>query len=439
MSWQTSSHLRSFPNAIVHIDGDAFFASCEQAVNPKLKGKPVITGKERGIAASMSYEAKRRGVKRGMRLFEVKQICPDAVILPNDYETYSLFSKRMFEIMRRFTNLVEEYSIDEGFADITGLRRPLNMSYEKIAKRMKKVIEKELNITVSVGLAPTKSLAKIASDYKKPSGFVVIRGRDIQKYLRNLPVDQIWGVGQNTARYMMNLGIYKAGDFINKQREFVERKFTKPHQEIWWELNGELVYKVDTEPKTDYASISKTKTFTPASCERDFVFSQLMRNVENACIKLRRHKLAAKKLVIFLKTQEFQFLGLEAHVSRASAYPHDFLPAIEKMFDQIFIAGKNYRATGITLSGMESAENLQLSLFEPPARLETMKRIYEAVDSMARKFGKHTLYLGGSLQAMKFGQHLGARGDVSARKLTQLPGEFGRRRLAVPMLMYGLK
>ena len=107
--------LHSLPKAIAHIDCDAFFASVEQAMNPALKGLPVITGKERGIASAMSYEAKRRGVTRGMRLFEVKRICPDAVILPSDYETYSLFSKRFYGILKRFTPDVEEYSIDEAF------------------------------------------------------------------------------------------------------------------------------------------------------------------------------------------------------------------------------------------------------------------------------------------------------------------------------------
>ena len=115
--------LSSLPRAIIHVDCDAFFASVEQALNPIYRNKPVITGKERGIAASMSYEAKRRGVTRGMRLFEVKKVCPDCIILPNDYESYSLFSKRLMGILRKFTPDVEEYSIDEAFAELTGLRR----------------------------------------------------------------------------------------------------------------------------------------------------------------------------------------------------------------------------------------------------------------------------------------------------------------------------
>ena len=152
--------INSFGRAILHIDGDAFFAACEQSRDPSLKGKPVITGKERGIAASMSYEAKAMGVKRGMRLFEIKKICPAAILLPSDYETYSLLSKRFYTIVRRYTPEIEEYGIDECFADITGLRRPLRMSYPKIAEKIKEDLDKELGFTFSVGLGPNKTIAK---------------------------------------------------------------------------------------------------------------------------------------------------------------------------------------------------------------------------------------------------------------------------------------
>src|SRR3989454_10357021 len=155
--------LHDFPRAILHIDGDAFFASCEQSRRPKLQGRPVVTGKERGIAASMSYEAKACEVTRGMRISDIRKLCPETVILPSDYETYSLLSKRFFAIVRRYTPDVEEYSIDECFADVTGLRRPLRMSYLQIAERIKQDLDTELGFTFLVGLAPNNVVAKIAS------------------------------------------------------------------------------------------------------------------------------------------------------------------------------------------------------------------------------------------------------------------------------------
>ena len=128
--------IRPWPETILHIDGDAFFASVTQAVNPQLKNKPVVTGKERGIATAISYEAKKYGVHRGMRYGEIKKVCPNCIFIDSDYELYALFSHRMFEIIRQFSFVVEEYSIDEGFVDLKGLRKPLNMSYEEIGKKM---------------------------------------------------------------------------------------------------------------------------------------------------------------------------------------------------------------------------------------------------------------------------------------------------------------
>jgi DNA polymerase-4/DNA polymerase V len=197
MSQQLFS-LSSWPRAIVHIDGDAFFTSCEEAIHPELKGKPLITGGERGIVACASYAAKKLGIKRGVPLHEARKICPGLIVLPSDYETYSLFSRRMFSIMRRFTPDVEEYSIDEAFGDITGMRRALRSSYEEIALNMKKEIEKELGITVSVGLSITKVLAKVASKHQKPAGITVIKGKNIAEYLCDFPEEKISGIAPAT-------------------------------------------------------------------------------------------------------------------------------------------------------------------------------------------------------------------------------------------------
>ena len=231
--------IHSWPRAILHVDADAFFASCEQAIHPELKGRPVITGKERGIVAAASYEAKAKGIKRGMRLFEVRKVCPDAVILPSDYETYSLFSLRMFEIFRRFSPDVEEYSIDEAFVDLTGLRRSFHGPYGMIAEKMQLAIEKELGITVSIGVSLSKVLAKIGSKHNKPHGCTIIPGRDIHLYLEELPVEKVWGIGANTAAYLNKHRIATALQFAMKDEKFIKKYLSKPYQEIWHELTAE--------------------------------------------------------------------------------------------------------------------------------------------------------------------------------------------------------
>lgn len=275
--------LYSWPQAIVHIDGDAFFTSCEEAIHPELRGKPIITGGERGIVACASYTAKKIGIKRGVPLHEAKKMCPTLIVLPSDYETYSLFSRSMFSIMRRFTDQVEEYSIDEAFADITGMRRALRSSYEAIAANMKKEIDNELGLTVTVGLSLTKVLAKIASKHQKPNGMTIIPGRAIAYYLKDLPVEKIWGIGPATTSYLNKMGIKTALEFARMPEGTVKKRFTKPGVEIWRELRGESVYSVTTEEKSVYASISKMKTFAPPTSNPEYLFAHLLRNLESAC------------------------------------------------------------------------------------------------------------------------------------------------------------
>lgn len=432
-SWESSKNILEFPRAIVHIDGDAFFASCEAALHPELRGRAVVTGKERGIASSLSYEAKNRGVRRGMMMHEIKKICPDVVILPSDYETYSLFSKRMFEIMRRYTSVVEEYGIDEGFADITGLRGPLRMSYEEIARAMKKTIDEELGFTVSVGLAPTKSLAKIASKWQKPNGFTSIPGKAIRGYLSALPVENLWGVGPNTSKYMNSIGIITADDFVSKPFLYICEKFSKPHQEMWRELHGEYVWELTTEQKTNYATISKTKTFTPSSNDSEYLMSQLIRNLENACIKARRHGLVAKKIIVYLRTQHFTDEAVEAKITRASNFPNDLVSHVRTLLASIFKPQTQYRATGIILADLQNETSIQPSLFESVIAVEKMHRVYAAIDSLDSQFGKHTVHLGGSQATLSEAQYTGERTRDTGRTL--LLGETARQHLNIPRIM----
>lgn len=426
--------ISSWPRAILHLDGDAFFASVEQAIHPEYRGKPVITGKERGIVAAASYEAKKLGVSRGVPLWEVKKKCPDCIILPSDYESYSLYSKRMFAIMRRFSPLVEEYSIDEGFADLTGLRRPLRGTYGEIAGRMKAAVESELGIGVSVGVSLSKVLAKLGSKANKPSGLTVIPGREIHRFLEGIPIEKIWGIGPQTSQFLAKKGIRDALDFARRPEYFIRSLLTKPGIEIWKELNGESVYPVSDVEKSSYASIQKMKTFTPPSADEEFVFAQLIRNLESACIKTRRHNLASDRIMIFLKTQDFRSYGLEAKLNRPSAYPNDFVPVVSQMFKELFREKVLYRSTGVILAQLRENEAIQGSLFEPPVRIEKLNHLYEAVDQVNQRFGKHTLHLGASMATARQARHEGERGDIPWRQTDLLEGENSRQRLVIPRL-----
>lgn len=427
-------NLRSFPRAIIHIDGDSFFASCEQALHPELRGKPVVTGKERGIASAVSIEAKKLGIKRAMSIRDIQHMCPEVIHLPSDYESYSLFSKRMFEIVRRYTSVVEEYSIDECFAEITGLRRPLRMNYQQIAKKIKDDLENELGMTFSVGLAPTKVVAKIASKWNKPSGLTIIPANKLHLFLEKVPIGDVWGIGNQTTAHMHTHGIRTALDFASKDRTWVETKFTKPHQEIWQELKGNSILTLETKEKHDYKSISKTKTFTPPSRDRDFVFSQLSKNIENACIKARRHGLASKRVLFFLKTQEYKHCGYEFKLSHPTALPGEILSIIDEHFDEVFNPKQYYRSTGVVLSELWVSSNKQMDLFGDLLQAEKISTIYGHIDMLSKKYGKHTVFLGSSFRAMTEKQFSGERSQSTERVKNLFKGETRRKRLGIPLL-----
>ena len=429
---ETVFSLRSWPQAILHVDGDAFFTTCEEAIHPELKGKPIISGGERGIVACASYAAKRMGIKRGVPLHEAKALCPDLIVLPSDYETYSLFSRRMFNVIRTFTPQVEEYSIDEAFADLTGMRRAHHSSYETIARKIKEGIGRELGISITVGLSLTKVLAKIASKHRKPDGFTVIPGKRIPEYLRDLPVEAVWGIGPATANYLWKMGVRTALEFAKLPEKTVLKHFTKPGQEIWRELRGESVYPVSAEEKSSYASISKTKTFAPATKDPAYLFAQLLRNYESACIKARRYGLAPRKIVLFLKKNDFSFRGEEAKLGRPSAHPMEVSEILRGLFDRIYDGKNIYRATGVVLLDLVPDENIQYSLFENPVRAEKVRDLYEAADVLGGRFGKHTLHLGGSHLLEVLGK--GRRGEPTARAKTRFSGETERKHLGLPII-----
>nr|AFD03218.1 amino acid-binding ACT domain protein [uncultured bacterium W4-21b] len=429
--------LSSWPEAILHIDGDAFFASCEQSIHPELKGRPVITGKERNIVASMSYEAKARGVKRATVLWEARKMCPDAVIVPSDYETYSLISKRMFAIMRHFTPVVEESSIDEGFADLKGLRRLYRTGYGGIAREMKVRIERELDIPISLGLSLTKTLAKLAAKSKKPRGFTIVPGRKVHLLLQNVPVGDVCGIGPNTSALLQKHGIRTALDYVYRSEPWIKKLLGKIGVELWLELRAQKVYSLDTEQKTTYDSISKSKTFTPPSDDYNHVKAQLFRNVESAFIKLRRYNLRAKRLLVYLCTQQFEGATIRSDLNRATVSPFEAFPLIEKMFRQIYDQGVLYRCTGIVLAKLEGDYAMQFDLFEDPVYAVKMHRLAKGIDQMSAVYGKHAVHSGAGLFLAEAGlsrrRQTESRNILPQRKEDLLPGESFRRRVNIPL------
>ncbi|MDP2913356.1 MAG: DNA polymerase IV [Candidatus Omnitrophota bacterium] len=424
--------LSSYPIAIAHIDCDAFFTSCESARDPKLKNLPIVTGKERGIVSCPSYEAKARGIKRGMRLTEAGKICPELIVLPSDYELYSIYSSRMFTIIRRFTPDVEEYSIDEAFCDLTGLRRLYRASYPAIARRIKEAMEEDLGITVSVGVSLSKTLAKLASKTDKPDGFTCIPGYKLHEFLKDMPLEKVCGFGPNTAALLNKSGVRTVLDYIKKPQDFAQKLLGKIGRELWCELRGMPVYRLVTEAKERYLTISKTKTFSPASDNKEFVKGQLMRNMESAFIKLRRHNLSARNLTAYLRRTDFSHCAMEGRLTRHSSSTLDFTQLCSRLFEHVFEDGAAYRSSGVILSDIMDEGADSRDLFEDPVRIENLKNISIAIDKVNSYYGKHTLHLASSNIVNEKGNH--PRNCLAWRKQNLLKGESFRQRLNIPLL-----
>ncbi len=425
--------LSSYPRAIVHLDGDAFFTSVEQALVPALRGRPVVTGKERGIIACASYEAKALGIARGMPLSVARRLCPELTILPSDYESYGIYSRRMFTIMRRFTPVVEEYSIDEGFADLTGLRRLYHTSYEDIARRMQAGIQSELGITVSVGLAPSKILAKLCSKHRKPAGFMPLEGREIHRLLPLIALEKVTGFGPNTVSLLNAQGLRTAYDFVRRPEGWAGQLLGKVGRELWHELRGQAVYAIQTETQPPKTTIVRSKTFTPPSADRELIYAYLVRNVEAAFARARQYGVRPRQVGVVLRRQDFRHDGLEAALNRPTSVTLEVLPLIRGVFDRVYTAGVEYRATLIALGGLEDDRSEQLELFEDRPRIEAYQRVEAAVDAVNEQFGRYTVRSAASLPLV--GRPVMPREAPPARRTTdRLPGETSRRRLGIPRL-----
>ncbi len=390
-----------FPRAIIHIDGDAFFVGCELASRPWLKDLPVVVGGERSIASALSYKAKEMGIHRGMNMYEIRKICPSVIVFDSDYDTYAIYSKRMFDIVSRYSGKVEHYSVDECFADITGMDEVLGLSYEDIARSIKRDLDTELGMTFSLGLSVTKVLAKCGSKHKKPSGFTVVKKSEIQDFLKGVSIGNVWGIGTKGSISLTGSNIFTAFDLFVKSEQWVREKYPKPIQEIHCELNGKNVFGINTsEKKEKQKSIMCTRTFRPFSSSTSEVFSHLSKNIEEACTRMRKMDVVAKNFSIFIKTKDFRYISGEAHLIQSTAYPDEILCEAKKIFENIFDPRLVYRTTGVRFGGLIPSVMQTMSLFGEE-EVNSRDIVYKTVDKINQSFGEYTVFLGSTLGRYK--------------------------------------
>lgn len=386
---------------IFHMDGDAFFVAVEIAKNQKLKGLPVVTGEEKGIVSALSYEAKALGVVRGMPIFKLRKEFPNVIVLPGDYRSYVKYSKMMFDIVRRYIDDVEEYSIDECFGDLTGLDKPLKMSYLDIANRIKKEVNEELKLSVSIGIAPTKVLAKVASKWQKPNGLTVIDQNTKFDFLEKTLAEKIWGIGRQTSFFLNRKGIKTAMDFVNKDISWIRENLSKPYEIIWHELRGVSLIELDSNIKTNYSSVQKTRSFHPATNDRAFLLSQLSKHIEDACAKARHYNLSPKSISFFIKTRNFEYFTYKIILETVTNSPEIINSLVNEYFDKVYKKDFLYRTTGVSLLGLMPSSLLQNDLFGNRKKANKFEVIHKQIDILENKYGRKSVYLASTHNAIK--------------------------------------
>lgn len=294
------------PTQIIHVDMDAFFASVEQLDNPALKGQPVIVGGRpggRGVVSAASYEARAFGVHSAMPLKTALRLCPQGIFLPVRFARYGEISKHIREIFHRYTPMVEPLSSDEAFLDIKG-SEGLFGSAETIGRKIKEEILNETGLTASVGLGPNKFLAKLASDLRKPDGFVVITLDKIREILDPLPVGRLWGVGKKAELRLHALGYKTIGQIAAANPKALEMAFG-PSAIHLWELAQGIDFRVVT-PDRLAKSLSADITFSEDIEDKEVLGEKLLDLVEHLGSRLRKKEIKAAVIEVKLRSSDFE-------------------------------------------------------------------------------------------------------------------------------------
>ena len=372
---------------------DAFFAAVEVLDKPHLRGKPVIVGgtTNRGVVSTASYEARKYGVHSAMPIYEAKKRCPEGVFLPVRKKKYAEFSRKVVDILRGFSPLVEQVSIDEAYLDITGTEA-LFGAPDQVARRIKETIRNETGLTCSIGAAPSKFLAKVASDMNKPDGLTIILGADVDKFLSQLPVEKIPGAGKRSVERLHLYGIKMVADLRRFSAERLSRDFGKFGKRLHELAAGEEDSRVVVSRETK--SISSESTFESNTKDRAVLRKEIKYHAERVAERLRREKLRACTITIKIKYSDFSLVTRGHTVGKATDSTRAIVDAAMKLFMDNPLRSK-VRLMGVAASNLESsAKNIQMELFETGLTKGKERRVDEAVDKIRERFGSKVITRG---------------------------------------------
>jgi DNA polymerase-4 len=352
--------------AIFHADLDAFFASVEQHDRPELRGRPVLVGgppEERGVVAAASYEARRYGACSAMPMRTALRLCPpNAVRVAPRFERYAAVSHVVMDLFRARTPLVEPLSLDEAYLDLTeALARPGAPTPEAEARALKDAVRQATGLTISIGVGTSKSVAKIASDLRKPDGLVVVPPGQEQEFLAPLPVARLWGVGPKSAERLRQAGITTIAQLAAADPRWLTQTFGK-----WGPLLHSLAQGKDerpVSPERETKSVGRETTFAEDVSDRATLEATLRRLAEQVSARLQRHDLRGRTVTLKLRYHDFRTISRQTRLLAPTNAAPAIIAEAMRLLNAELAHGGRYRLLGVSLSHFEPVTQLALPLF----------------------------------------------------------------------------
>lgn len=369
---------------------NSFYASVEVTYNPKLKGKAIAVAgnpKERkGIIVTSSYEARKKGVKTTMPIWQAKKLCPELIVLPPNMERYQKASKQIFSILHDVTDLVEPISIDEGYMDVTNYEgNPI-----KLAKKIQDEILNKLNLPCSIGIGPNKFLAKTASDMKKPLGITVLRIREIEQLIWPLEVGEMYGVGNKTTEKLNSVDIKTIGDLANADVYHLRQLLGINGERLKNRANGIDKRKVDPEAASEFQSIGNSRTLKEDTDDETVIYQWFLKLVTLVEARLKRREVMGKTVQLTLRYSDHKTVNRSRRLPKYTNSKEEILLVITDLFDEHWNE-EPIRLIGVTVQDILYISEIheQLSLFTYEESIK-QKNLDETVAELSKKYGKNT-------------------------------------------------
>ena len=375
---------------ILHVDMDAFFASVELRDRPELKGLPVVVGHSggRGVVTSATYEARKFGIHAAMSMTEALRRCPKAIFIEPNHEKYSEVSEKLQEIYLSFTPLVEPLSVDEAFLDVSGSRKLLGTPIE-IGKKLREKVFQEENITCSVGIAPTKFIAKLASTRAKPDGLIVVSPKEVIDFLHPLPVGALWGVGGKTEEVLKRLGLFKVSDIAHLSLKTLKRALGDGIAEHLYELSwGKDERSVETnEPEK---SLGNEETFSKDLDQAEDILREVLRLSEKVAARLRQAGLLGRTITLKVRFSNFSTITRSKTLLDPTDVAKEIYEVAKSLFEGLKLDQVRVRLVGVRIEKLveEEQANRQLLLGENE---KGWREIDKASDKANARFGDEAI------------------------------------------------